>query len=407
MANASKPDRKMVALTAARARILPQQQPNGERVVAKPVPWANPRLMLLGIFAYYSIMLFFAHWRLQWTPAVQPASAPPHLFSEERAAAHVAALAGGLPDRQISMPQLQQAHDYIVRQGRLLQQLAEAREARDVEVKVYREDNVSGSVAMDFTGLPFTNAYRGLTNVVITITPLLGSSSSSNTPAEEKQDPQGGDTRHGSTGDSSSSGSSSSNGGHAAAEDASSTATAAAAAATSSSPKDSGSRPQQPRGLLIAAHHDSAVASPGASDDASMVGVMLEAARALLSGPASLLPAAPLVLLFDGGEENLCQGAHGFMSSSPHARNLGAFVNLEAMGGGGLPLLFQHTGAWTLAAWARGARHARGSRIAQDLFDTGVIPGDTDYRMFSARHFGSLPGLDIAFTRDSLAYHTR
>ena len=36
-----------------------------------------------------------------------------------------------------------------------------------------------------------------------------------------------------------------------------------------------------------------------------MVAVMYEAARTLLASPR--LPAAPLVLLFDGGEESVCQ----------------------------------------------------------------------------------------------------
>lgn len=37
----------------------------------------------------------------------------------------------------------------------------------------------------------------------------------------------------------------------------------------------------------------------------------------------------------------------------------------QAMGAGGLPILFQHTGAWTVAAWASGAPNAHGARIAQ------------------------------------------
>ncbi|KAG2454500.1 hypothetical protein HYH02_000347 [Chlamydomonas schloesseri] len=273
--------------------------------------------------------------RLHWMPPVRNATAAPEFFSEERAWAHMQALAGDLPDRQISMPQLRLAHDYVEAQGRLLQQLAAAR-GGDVEVQVYRE-NVTGSVAMDFGGVAFTNAYNSLTNIIVTITP----------------------------------------------------------AGTAGRP-----------GLLIASHHDSAVASPGASDDVAMVAVMLEAARALLSRPPASLPAVPLVLLFDGGEESICQAGHGFFNASAHARGLGAFINLEAMGAGGLPILFQHTGAWTVAAWAAGAPNAHGARIAQDIFDTGLIPGDTDYRMFSARHFGSLPGLDIAFIRDSVAYHS-
>ena len=41
------------------------------------------------------------------------------------------------------------------------------------------------------------------------------------------------------------------------------------------------------------------------------------------------------------------------MHSSPLVSTLGAFINLEAMGAGGLPIVFQHTGAWTVEAYAR------------------------------------------------------
>lgn len=44
--------------------------------------------------------------------------------------------------------------------------------------------------------------------------------------------------------------------------------------------------------------------------------------------------------------------------------------------------------------------------VLQDLMDAQIIPADTDYRMFSYKYYGSLPGVDIAFLLDSSAYHT-
>lgn len=49
------------------------------------------------------------------------------------------------------------------------------------------------------------------------------------------------------------------------------------------------------------------------------------------------------------------------------------------MGGGGLPIIFQHTGAWALDAYKRGAKYARGSRVAQ----VGVASCCIIYRMCS------------------------
>ena len=42
----------------------------------------------------------------------------------------------------------------------------------------------------------------------------------------------------------------------------------------------------------------------------------------------------------------------------------------------------------------------------QDFFELGLVPADTDYRMFSAKGQGSLPGLDTAFLLGAGMYHT-
>lgn len=82
----------------------------------------------------------------------------------------------------------------------------------------------------------------------------------------------------------------------------------------------------------------------GASDDASAVGVALEAARTLVAN-TDLKLATPVVFLLNGGEEALCPAAHGFMQQSPWARDLGVFLNLESTGPLGPDFVFQHTGA--------------------------------------------------------------
>lgn len=83
--------------------------------------------------------------------------------------------------------------------------------------------------------------------------------------------------------------------------------------------------------VLVNAHFDSTLGTAGASDAASCVGVALEVARTLVANASLTLP-APVVFLFNGGEETLMQASHGFMASSPHAKGLGAFVNLESTG---------------------------------------------------------------------------
>lgn len=68
---------------------------------------------------------------------------------------------------------------------------------------------------------------------------------------------------------------------------------------------------------------------------------MLEVARALVVDPGVRL-VAPVVFLFDGGEETFSQAAHGFMQK--YDKPLGVFVNLESTGPGGPDYVFQQTG---------------------------------------------------------------
>lgn len=145
--------------------------------------------------------------------------------------------------------------------------------------------------------------------------------------------------------------------------------------------------------VLVNSHFDSAMGSVGASDAATCIGVMLEVARVVVANRGRS-PAAPLVLLLNGGEETLMQAAHGFMRHGAHAPGLGAFVNLESTGPWGPDVLFQSSLDWTLPAYARSAPHPRGNTVFQDFFDLGARgglvggPGVMGWRLERGRPYG-------------------
>ncbi|XP_073981350.1 endoplasmic reticulum metallopeptidase 1-like isoform X2 [Rhodnius prolixus] len=162
--------------------------------------------------------------------------------------------------------------------------------------------------------------------------------------------------------------------------------------------------PANKTSLLINCHFDTVPTSPGASDDGLNCAVMLEVLRVISSSKNSL--EYGIIFLFNGAEENPLLASHGFITQHKWAKEIKAFINLESCGAGGREILFQ-TGpncTWVVDAYAEAVKHPSGNVIGEELFQSGIIPSDTDFRIF--RDFGHIPGLDFAHCRDGYVYHT-
>ncbi|KAM3959411.1 LOW QUALITY PROTEIN: uncharacterized protein ACR2FA_006478 [Aphomia sociella] len=156
--------------------------------------------------------------------------------------------------------------------------------------------------------------------------------------------------------------------------------------------------------LLLNCHYDTVPDSPGASDDGAGCAVLLETMRALAAAPRPLRH--DVVFLFNGAEENIMQGSHAFITQHEWAKSVRAFINIEACGAGGREVLFQagpHD-PWIVEVYASVVPHPFASSLAQEMFESGLIPADTDFRIF--RDFGNLSGLDLAWSANGYVYHT-
>ncbi|KAK7578084.1 hypothetical protein V9T40_010289 [Parthenolecanium corni] len=156
--------------------------------------------------------------------------------------------------------------------------------------------------------------------------------------------------------------------------------------------------------ILLNCHFDSVPTSPGTSDDGLNCAVLLEILRILARSREPLKK--NVLFLFNGAEEAGLLASHGFITQHKWSQNISVFINLESCGAGGRETLFQ-TGpsAFILPKiYAKSVPYPHGTVIGEELFQSGALPSDTDFRIF--RDYGHLKGLDFAHYKNGYVYHT-
>lgn len=156
--------------------------------------------------------------------------------------------------------------------------------------------------------------------------------------------------------------------------------------------------------VMLMAHYDTVVGSPGAADDSTGLGAILEAVRAIQArGPVE----RDLVVLLTDAEELNLDGARIFFGGHPLRDRIGAVVNLEARGGGGRAAMFEtgHEAGPTVDLFRRAAMRADGGTTATSLavFMYEQMPNGTDFTIPKDRGIG---GLNFAFIGRPAQYHS-
>lgn len=134
-------------------------------------------------------------------------------------------------------------------------------------------------------------------------------------------------------------------------------------------------RDRTKKAVLLMAHHDTVWGSPGASDDTIGIASILEIARAVkIDGQ----PSRDLIVLFTDAEEVGLSGARHFFKAHPFRDRIGAIINFEARGGGGLATMFQTSADNGNVAklYARSVSQPATSSLS--VFVYNVLPNDTD-----------------------------
>uniref|UniRef100_A0A6B2KZW4 Peptidase M28 domain-containing protein n=2 Tax=Arcella intermedia TaxID=1963864 RepID=A0A6B2KZW4_9EUKA len=161
------------------------------------------------------------------------------------------------------------------------------------------------------------------------------------------------------------------------------------------------SRPSQ--ALLLSSHWDSALDSPGASDDGVGVVVMIEILRNLVDYPTLFLKSKlDLIFLWCGSEELGLLGSDVFLTH-PWSKDVVSFINIEAVGAGGPEYIFQIGNNWMTEAYASSVLYPRATSLGQDFFEKKLIIGNTDYVNYKKL---TENGIDMAFIENGYVYHT-
>ncbi|MCO5565485.1 hypothetical protein L7F22_019158 [Adiantum nelumboides] len=155
--------------------------------------------------------------------------------------------------------------------------------------------------------------------------------------------------------------------------------------------------------VLLNAHLDSTLPSPGAADDGAGIAILLEILRIYTTPPRPRLRHS-VILLFNNGEESFQDASHLYATQHETRHSVRGVVNLEACGTSGPELLFQATSVPFVEAYSK-VPYPFGTVMANDVFSTGLILSDTDFRQFV--QYANQSGLDMAIVGNSYQYHTR
>ena len=157
----------------------------------------------------------------------------------------------------------------------------------------------------------------------------------------------------------------------------------------------------QPKGgVLVVGHYDSVPTSPGACDNGTAVGLMLEAIRAMQAGEPLL---RDVMFLFTDAEETGLHGARAFVAEHPWTRDVGVVLNFDARGHAGPVYMFQtgnENGDW-LPLFVDKASLPIGSSLMNEIYR--VLPNATDFLVFKA---SELAGFNFAYIDGLTHYHT-
>lgn len=152
--------------------------------------------------------------------------------------------------------------------------------------------------------------------------------------------------------------------------------------------------------ILVVAHYDSPINSPGAANGKSGVATILEIARALQHDDK--LANDVIFLLSDAGEIGL-QGSVAFLDQHPWAKDVSLVLSLTARGSSG-PVILHETSTnsgWLVREFGQTVTQPNTNSFISDTYRW--LGGDSDFNVYKQ---AGIPGLNFSFIEDPRGYAT-
>lgn len=152
--------------------------------------------------------------------------------------------------------------------------------------------------------------------------------------------------------------------------------------------------------LVVMAHYDSRPLTPGAADDASSTGAIMEVARLMVDDP---MPEHDVVFLVTDGEEMGLLGAQGFFRQHPAAKRVGLVLNFEARGSTAASTMFETSDKndWLVENLIEATPDLVAGSLSYEIYRR--MPNDTDMSISKGE---GIAGLNFGFVGGLFDYHS-
>lgn len=157
--------------------------------------------------------------------------------------------------------------------------------------------------------------------------------------------------------------------------------------------------------ILVSSHFDSVPSTQSVSGTIPTF-IALEMISNLIHEP-NITIRHPVIFMFNSAKEIGLIGSKIFATRHPWAQTVRSVINMESIGSGETrDLTFQSSNTWIMKQFLSVCKHPKTTSVAQDFFNLGLIPSQSDFNVYESYLNLTIGGIDSVFYRNGYVHHT-